>query len=185
MKKSNIKITLIHALLLGASAFMITGCENKPKLSELFKSELTQYLKDASKLSTQAGEGLSVVELKEQLTEVKSSFDLLGATWTDNFCQSGKAAFEKSHEAYELAFDLFRNKTLELDKPMEPGTNGWSKYQASSFADIIIIETYPYDCLVESYRGKKYVSYDNIGILLTLASSSFDEGRTAVLKEME
>lgn len=167
------------------------GCSEKSEsvakieLPELFKTELTQYLKNASKLSTQTSQGLSYRELRDQRTEVKSSFDLLSELWPLGFCEDGKEKFGKAHHAFDLAVDLWGKQNEEYDAPNDGGVNGWEKYAKSPLADQLIIKTFADDYVVEKYRGRKYVSYDNTRVLLTIGSTFLNEGRKLILEELK
>lgn len=157
----------------------------KPKLSEIFKTELIQYLKDAGKLSTQSGEGINFKTLRSQLTEAKATFDLLNSTWPADFLLESKEEFKKSHEGYDLALKIWSLKINESDYPTEPDINSWSTFQAYA-GDALIVKTYEDSFIVADYRGKKYLPFDeNIRVLLTIASLHFEKGREFVLKGLE
>src|SRR2546428_12583616 len=76
------------------------SAKEKPKISEIFKTELVQYLKDGGKLSTQSGEGINLFTLQSQLTDAKSTFDLLEATWPQAFAPDARESFKQSHQGY-------------------------------------------------------------------------------------
>ena len=155
-----------------------------PKLSEIFKSQLIQYLKDAGKLSTESSEGINVITLAGQLTEVKATYDLVEETWPPGFAPTARDSFNKSHEGYALALDLWRHKDENHDNPTEPNINGWAKYQSYA-GDALIVKVWENDSFVEQYRGKRYLPFDeNIRILLTAGALNFKVGRAAVLKEL-
>jgi hypothetical protein len=174
-----ITLVIASSLLLLAS-----GCQ-KPKLSEIFKTQLIQYLKDGGKLSTQSGQGINVLTLKSQWTDAKATFDLLDVTWPSEFCPDARESFKKSHEGYDLAIELWGLKLNKSDEPTEPNINDWSDYQAFA-GQALVVKTYQADYIVEGYRGKRYLPFDeNISILLTLAGAHFEKGRGSVLKGLE
>jgi hypothetical protein len=181
-KVKSVKRKFITALIVSGLLVFALGCqkapekptlsEMKPKLSEIFKTQLIQYLKDGGKLSTQSGEGINVLTLKSQLTDAKATFDLVDATWPSEFCPDARELFKKSHEGYELAIKLWDSKLNDKDEPIEPDINGWARYQ--NFAGgALVVKTYSLDFLVEAYRGKKYLPFDeDISVLLTLSYSA-------------
>jgi len=178
----------ITVLIASGLLLLASGCHKapeKPKLSEIFKSQLIQYLKDGGKLSTQSSEGINVLTLKSQLTDAKATFDLLNSTWPPEFCPEARESFRKSLEGYDLAVRLWESKLNQNDEPTEPDINGWSNYQ--DFAgQALVVKTYHYNAIVQEYRGRRYLPFDeNISILLTLAGGHFQKGRASVLKELE
>lgn len=179
---------LIPLLTLALAVFVLVGCEKKPekpKISEIFKTQLLQYLKDGGKLSTQSGEGINLFTLRSQLTDAKSTFDLLEATWPTGLAPAARESFKKSHEGYDLAIELWKDKIDRADTPIEPNINGWSRYQTYA-GGALVIETRSSDGGFEEYRGKRYLPFDkNISVLLTIAGAHFDKGRKAVLSELE
>jgi hypothetical protein len=177
----------ITTLIASALLVLAIGCQKapeKPKLSEIFKTQLVQYLKDGGKLSTQSGEGINILTLKSQLTDAKATFDLLDATWPAGFCPGARESFKKSHEGYSLAAELWGDKLNKYDSPMEPNINGWTRYQAFAGDALLVVKIYSGG--VDKYEGKKYLPADeNVSVLLTLAGAHFDKGRAMVLKELE
>jgi len=182
----NLKRIISFSLL--SIPIFLGGCTKtpeKPKLSEIFKTQLIQYLKDAGKLSTQSGEGINVLTLRSQLTEAKATFDLLNSTWPAEFVPESKELFKKSHEGYDLVLKLWNYKINESDNPTEPAINSWPEFQAYA-GEALIVETHGSDFIVADYRGKKFLPFDeNIRVLLTLASGFFEKGREIVLKGLE
>ena len=161
------------------------SAKEKPKISEIFKTELVQYLKDGGKLSTQSGEGINLFTLQSQLTDAKSTFDLLEATWPQAFAPDARESFKQSHKGYDLAIRLWKLKVNKSDEPSEPSINEWSSYIGYA-ENALAIETYSSDYLVEDYRGKRYLPFHkNISVLLTIAGTHFNKGRKAVLRELE
>ena len=175
---------LFKGLIPLAALCLLLSC-TKEELPEMFKSQLMQYLKDASKLSTSVTDGITLVDLNEQLQELKGSHELLSSLWPENFSLSSREKLEKSQEAYKLAYKLFRGKTLNYDEPTEPSTNGFQDFENSILADALIFQKYT-NSIVSEYNGKKYVPFDgNIELLLTLGSSFFEAARTELIEELK
>jgi len=169
--------TLVYGFLI--VVVVLAGCNKapeKPKLSEIFKTQLIQYLKDAGKLSTQSGEGINIITLRSQLTEAKATFDLLNSTWPEGFLIDAKELFRKSHDGYDLVLKLWNYKIDNSDNPTEPSINGWPEFQAYA-GDALIVQAHGDDFIVADYRGKKYLPFDeNIRVLLTISSSHSKKG---------
>ena len=184
-----LKLNCCTVFLASVLLILMSGCQkapDKPKISEIFKTQLVEYLKDAGKLSTQSGEGINVLTLRSQLTDAKATFDLLNSTWPSDFAPEAKESFKKSHEGYDLVLELWRLKLNKSDEPTSPDINGWSSFQNSTASQALVVRTHGGDYIVEDYRGKKYLPFDeNIAALLGYAGSQFEEGRASVLKVLE
>ena len=75
-------------------------------------------------------------------------------------------------------------KIGDKDNPVEPNINNFTSF-TNYAGDSLVLEIHPSDFLVESYRGKKYLPFDeNISVLLSMASDSFEEGRKLLLEQM-
>ena len=175
-------------LRLIAVCFLAAACTKnseeppKPKLSEIFKSQFVQYLKDAGKLSMQSSDGITATTLARQLTEAKATFDLLEQTWPPGFAVGAREEFGKAHQGYMLALLLWQAKLKNLDNPTEPDINNWAAYQRYAGE---ALRTKVWDGIVPEYKGRTYLPFDeNISILLTLGSAHFEKGRATALKEL-
>jgi hypothetical protein len=84
-----------------------------------------------------------------------------------------------------LTLDLWSLKVRNKDEPTEPDINGFAKYQAE-FGKHLIVERHDDSFIVESYRGKKYVPFDdNISALLGVGHMRFNEGRRKILAKLQ
>jgi hypothetical protein len=184
--------------LLVACVVAISGCSKapeKPKLSDIFKSQLVQYLKDAGKISTQSTDGISFKALGSNLAEAKATFDLLEQTWPKGLWADAKECFEKSHQGYALALKLLNDKIQREDEPRElldnlrPDRTGWIALNAYAGSSLVV-KTYDEKdltarTLTSQFLGTKYLPFDpNISVLLTIASAEFKKGRGIVIKEL-
>jgi len=166
-------------------AVIVSGCSNKPKISEIFKTQLMKFLEEGAKTNAEASQGVSYLELREQVANTAAAYDLLSATWSTNFSVDCRKDFDKALQAWGLTLDLWNKKVNQKDEPTEPNINGYARYLAFG-EKLLVIETHKWDYLVESYRGKKYIPFDeNIRVLLTIAGVSFDSGRDKILRELQ
>jgi hypothetical protein len=50
----------------------------------------------------------------------------------------------------------------------------------------LVFDVHPSDFIVDGYRGKKYLPFDeNISVLLSVASDYFQNGQTLIQQEMK
>jgi len=107
--------------------------------------------------------------------------------------------FEKSIEGYNLALRLWNTKLNDLAEPIESDVNGWEPYidYAEDYALVgksslkigvhskraDECDTFPghqHWILSDDYPGKKFISFDNVGVLLGMATDYYKTGRTAL-----
>lgn len=192
-RSGNTGLSLIVGLVLGGIAiFGINSFQKylaeskKPKFSPLSKTQLLEYLKEASKLSTLSNEGTTTYRVFiTQLSNTKAAFANVESAWPENLQPDALDSFKKSHLGYELAANLWDSKIQQADQPREPDKHGWELFH--NYAGKLIVEdTYGSDFVVKEWRGYRYLPYDaNIPILLTIANTYFDAGRKAILPALE
>jgi hypothetical protein len=179
--KLTLFIRLAFICLIGA---MLGSCTSKPKISDVFKEQVTRMLEEGATLTSMTKQGVNYSAYSQQLAKVKGAYDLASATWPSDFASEAKPNFEKAFEGWDLTLSLWALKIGDKDNPVEPNINGYTSY-TNYVGDSLIIETYPSDFIVKSYRGKKYLPFDdNISVLLSKASNYFEEGRKLLLAEM-
>lgn len=180
-----IPVRSVAALLL---TLLWAGCA-KSGVSELFRSQIVDYLHQGGRLSTQSSDGINVLQLADQLTTAKASFDLLKQTWPIGFAPGAEEEFAKSHLGYALALRLWKAKIDQLDYPTEPDAdgkdvNGWSAYEEYA-GPSLVVDKWEANSLVTEYSGRRRLRFDpNISVLLTVAAKHFDAGRAKVLEAM-
>lgn len=158
----------------------------KPKkVPELFKTQTLNYVKAAGKLSSLATQGVNISEFRDQLATVRAELDLLEQTWPADLERDTMKQFNDSVIAYDLSLQLWRGEIGKYDPPVEPNINRWQDYIEFAGSNLIV-KTHPPDFIVERYRGKKYLPFDeNIRILMSIGSERFRQGRDAILRVIE
>ncbi len=155
-----------------------------PELSETFKTQITRLIEEGTKLSSMTEQGVNYLDYSDQFAEVNGTYELARATWPAGFLVDTQAKMQKAINGWVFASDLWSLKIGEKDNPVEPNINGYLSYKNFE-GDAAIIDIHPDDYLVESYRGKKFLPFDeNISVLFTLASDYFESARTELLAEM-
>jgi hypothetical protein len=113
MSKLNVKTNLIHALLIGASAFILTGCKKEPeaqKISEFFQNQILKFLQSSSKLDAASSNGISKRDFTSILDDIRGDYELCTAMWHDGFAPHAKAAFQEALEAWDFTERLWSSK---------------------------------------------------------------------------
>jgi hypothetical protein len=177
------KTTLyIRAILIFLVCLGVSSC--KPKISDALKEQLTRMLEEGATLTSMTEQGVNYSDYRQQLAKVKGAYDLASATWESDFAPDAKANFEKAFEGWDLTLYLWELKIGDKDNPVEPNINRFTSF-TDYMGDSLITKTHPSDFIVEAYRGKKYLPFDeNISVLLSMASNSFEEGRKLLLEQM-
>lgn len=174
MKK--IVIVLVIFLLTGCSIFKL----GMPKDLKPLASDL---LKECSVLNAMTSQGVTFSEYANQLAKAKGAYDLAVAKWPDKYAPSTKEYFGKAFTGWSLALSLWNDKIQEYDNPTEPNINGYQAY-IDYAGDSLIIDTRPNDYLVDDYQGKKFVTFDNIGVLLGRASDEYLIAQTVLQNDL-
>lgn len=152
-----------------------------PLLSPLFVSQTNTFLDKASSLNSRTGTGITYAEMRELVGDAHGSFDNLKSMYPAIISKEPLEKFEAAFLGWQLTLDLWDMKINELDNPVEPDINGYLDYLGYA-EKYLVIDTHPSDFIVGSYRGKKFIPFDeNIGILMAVASDHFEEGRSQML----
>ncbi len=85
----------------------------------------------------------------------------------------------KAFAGWDLSLYLWRAEITELDEPVEPDINRYQEFR--DYSGMLIIRTHPDDFIVPEYRGKEFVSFDNIPLMLAIAANHFEFGQNKVL----
>jgi hypothetical protein len=175
----------ISALFFAGLLLFPIGCSQKPTIPEIFKAQLLKFLEEGTKTNAKAEQGVSYSELREQVASTKAAYDLLKSTWPASLPTEMQKDFDRGIHAWELTVHLWNLKVGKKDNPTEPDINGWNNY-LTEFEDHLVIRTYDSSYIVEDYRGKRYLPFDeNISALLTVAGVSFNTGRTKILEKLK
>lgn len=172
------KVILVVAVLL------LTGCSIfRPRMPKDLKPLAADLLKECSVLNAMTSQGVSFMEYANQLAKTRGAYDLALSEWPDKYAPSTKEYFDKAFTGWSLALQLWNDKIQEYDNPTEPDINGYQKY-IDYAGDDLVIETRSNDYLVEDYRGKKFVTFDNIGLLLGRASDDYLVAQTVLQNDL-
>lgn len=170
-------ILLLLGVALACSLF-------KPSMSDDLKAKINKVLEDGSTLNAMTEQGVNFSNFGQQLAKTKGDYDLAVAVWPDNVAPETKKAFDQAFIGWNYAYYLWDLKIGDKDTPTEPNINKFDDIISYAGAENLRIEMHDYKFIVENYRGKKYLPFDeNIGILLSIASAHFKEAQQAFLNE--
>lgn len=151
------------------------------KISDVFRDQLIRFLEVSGELEASTGQGVNISTLKEHLAKVKSSYELVSATWPEGFEPEVRQSFDSAINGWELALRLWAGKIAQHDDPTEPNFNGYAEYIAYA-GDALKTGEWSIHS-PERYIGKKkiYKNDYNVGVLLALASAHSKSGKARVL----
>ena len=167
-------------------SYLITGCSLfKPKMSDELKSQVLKVLDEGATLTAMTEQGVNYSDFGNQLAKTRGAYNLALSMWADDFAPEARINFDKAFEGWDLTLYLWNAKINELDNPVEPDINRFDDF-VSYAAKEVVFQIYPYDFMVENYRAKRYLPFDeNISILLSVASDYFQQGQTLIQQEMK
>ena len=185
MKRSLIVLILICIIILGC----------KPKISEDVREKLNKLLDEGDTLNALTEIGVNHTDYGEQLKKIKIAYSIVKSVWPSDFLPDVKDDLEKALMGWGLADYLWSEKAYGTP-PIEPDHNNYQMFVSYYAADQLIFDIYPpckesytnpsctYDNL-KNYRGKKYVTFDNTSLLLSIASNDFLKAQSLVREEMK
>jgi hypothetical protein len=179
------KLSFISRTSLLCLIFLFTSsCAPKPGISDVFKEQLTRFFEEGTTLTSMTAQGVNYSDYRQQLAKVKGAYELASATWPEGFAPDAKSMFETAFKGWDFSLYLWELKINNKDNPVEPDVNGY--VELIEFAGKhFLTKTHPSDYIVEAYRGKKYLPFDeNIGLLLGMASDDFEFGRNILLEQL-
>lgn len=152
-----------------------------PELSDLFKSQITKFLEETTKLASLTSQGVNYVTYGNQVAEVQGIYELLSNVWPGDYEKETKENIDKALEGWRLALYLWSLKIGDKDNPVEPNINGY-KDIIEYGGDNLTTDKHPATFIVENYRGKTFIPFEgNIGVLFTMASDYFDESKLVII----
>lgn len=116
MNISTMKTTALYSLIVCISAVMLTGCQKKPEISELFQSQILKLLESSTKLNAASSEGVSYRDFSSMLDDVNGAFELSKNMWPNGFAPNAKAAFEEAAKVWNFTDDLWVSKIKNSDE---------------------------------------------------------------------
>jgi hypothetical protein len=182
LKEGKVKKIFMSILLV---SFILSGCSLfKPQMPKAMKDNISELLKDEAVLNAETEQGVTYANYSQQLAVTKGAYDLAVSVWPEKYQPEAKKDFDNAFTGWKLAADLWYWKINQYDEPVEPNINHYQDY-INYGGNNLVIETHPSDFIVEKYQGKKFVSFDNISALLTMASNDFSKGQALLIKDMK
>jgi hypothetical protein len=155
------------------------------EVSEMFRSQMLKFLESGSKMKALSEQGVSYNETRDALANVRAAWDMTRTMWPSDLNSTSTDFFEKSIKAWDSCLDLWKLKLEKKDMPTAPDTNGFAAYK-QQFGDDLVIAIYDSSCLVEAYRGREHLPFDeNISALLGVGTTEFFVGRDLILQQIK
>jgi len=143
----------------------------KPKISDIFKAQLVQFIQGGGELQSMTGIGITLDKLTELTSAQKSRLEFLVMSWPENFCPEAKDLFAKSILGYVLAAQIWDKGAVRTYQDFELG-EALIKYEGSN--------------LVTLDSDSKFFPVDkNIPVLFEIAGNYFGHGRELVMHQLE
>jgi hypothetical protein len=142
-----------------------------------------KFLEEGAKTNAKTSQGVSFIELREQVANARAAYDLISATWPSDFPNDCREDFEKALKGWSLSLDLWSIKINSDGYPWPIESGIYDHTPFLNFAgDKLIIKVFSEGSPYTSSIGKHYLPYDdNISILFSIAGASFNSGRDKVL----
>lgn len=148
---------------------------------EIFKSQLVKFLEAGEKLSAKSSQGISILELNDQLANAKTAYTLLVSMWPTTLSTDSRIDFEKAINGWGLTFAMWKLKVDQQFPVTEIDGNDYSKF-VDYAGDKLVVNVYGNDAYYKEQRGKKFLpQMQNVSVLLKIANTSFDQGRDKIL----
>lgn len=138
------------------------------------------FINAATRISAATDQGVSYEEFDGLLKELHAMHNLVEATWPSGFAIDSRDSFHRSILGWDLAMELWEMEINEWSEPAESDGNFFTKYLDYA-GDDLRIGTKPFKTIEGNYRNINVISFDNIGVLMGLASHHFENGRSQLL----
>jgi hypothetical protein len=164
---------------------LLAGCSSKPEITDMFRQQLTRFLEEGTTTTAMTEQGISYLQFQQRIPAMNGAYDLAVSTWPEGFSADARSSFERALDGWDLALDLWSLDIGDKDNPLEPNINGYQRY-VDYAGDMLVYDTHPSNFIVEDYRGKTFLPFDeNISILLAIASDAFDDGKDLALEALD
>lgn len=191
-KKALLFIVLITLVIIGIVASVyFSSYKPAPKVSEVFKEQLRQFIYEGTKAVTSLDVGTNYPDFSKQLVNVQTSYNIVLENWPKNLSnESGVGNFLDAFTAWEWALELWRKKIEDYEPPMKlsDGTSvgNFDVLMEYASSDLVILNKQ--DKLFSLYcsrHNEKVITClplsSNIQALLAKGSKSFSEGKSKIL----
>ena len=148
-------------------------------ISEAFRSQLREFRKSRNIVTGASTQGVIYTDLQRFVGEARGAYDLAVAMWPESTPMDSQTDFMRAFTGWDLTLFLWKAQITDLDEPVEPDINRYQEFM--EYSDLLITGTHPDDFIVPAYRGKKYVSFENITLVMLLAANHFEAGQNKVL----
>lgn len=152
-------------------------------ISASFREQLNELLRAGNAVTGATRQGVSFLELRRLVNEARGAYDLTVAMWPDDVSTRTQRDFEKAFQGWELTLYLWDAEIEEADQPVEPDVNRYRDFV--SYSDQLILDTHPDNYLVRDYRGKQFVPFDNVEVLMSISAAHYESGQEQVLSLLE
>ncbi len=151
-----------------------------PHLSPKFQQSLSEFLREATRLTLLTSQGITHDAFGEQLATTRTAFELSTPLWPDDYAQESKHEFGKAIHGWKLLLQLWRESIAKgIDYPSIPAEIQMYYYPEG----IKVLESYAprriiYGDIDGSADHAKYIRFKpNIRVLMTVAAEHFRSGQ--------
>lgn len=177
------KIALVLFLSLIALGAAYTLISHNLQMNNL-RPQVSKFIEEGSMLSGMTKVGVSYRDYGVQLEKARTAYSLALSVWPRSFAREARNSFDMAFEGWDLAFYLWRADQEDLDNPVEPNINRYLEF-VNYAGDNLDYGIHHERYIVQAYRGRKFVKFDNIGVLFSLANDYFRLGQILILREMQ
>jgi hypothetical protein len=168
--------------LLFMMMFLLTSCS--PKMSATMTVRVNDLLKEGAVLNAMTDQGVNYINFSQQLAKTTGAYNLLVAEWPEKYKPEAKAYFDKAFTGWKLAGILWNYKVNNSDTPTEPDVNNFVAFNAYGGSKLVT-KQYTDAMIVPKYRGMKYVPFENLPVLLTMASENYQKAVEIIQEDMK
>jgi hypothetical protein len=168
-------LVFVFAIVASACAPKTPTLPPTPTMSAAFQEYVSSLLDDGSTLNAMTAAGVNHSDYKKQLAQTSSDYDLMLAIgWPDGFAPGAQDELDQAFKGWELAGYLWDLKVNRETVPIEPDSRRYAEF----------VEYAGVKLTFNTCSGKKCISYENVGLLLSMASAYFESGRAILIKNM-
>lgn len=84
-----------------------------PKVPLSFEPRLSEFLREATMLSTLTGVGVTNAKYREQFIATTSAFEMLSAIWPENYSAEARQKFTQALEGWKLLLDFWQRRLVK------------------------------------------------------------------------
>ena len=149
-------------------------------LPRSFVRNADNFINTATRLSAATNQGVNYEEFDGLLKEVHAMHDLVEATWPSGVAFDARDSFQSSILGWDLTLELWKREVNERFEPAESDGYNFIKYLDYA-GESLNIGKKPIKTIEGNYKNVRIIPFDNISVLMGLASQYFESGRTQLL----